>query len=177
MMERNVRVDLGLREQHNILTWAKLAATLRTKVDREMFGKKEITFDPVIEVSARLIGQLAKLYSCAPVVLDSDNIPEIVHQLAAKVVRDIIDFKSNRMKVVSTLTKDFISRDEIKERSKIESVDRINTELEDLLALRLVEAIKAPSKSGLGTHTWRFRLKNQLIQSIEALAAEETICL
>lgn len=177
MMGRNVRVGLGPREMHNIRIWAQLAATLRTKVDREMFGKKEITFDPVIEVPARLIGQLCKLYLCAPVVLDSDVIPPMVHQLAAKVVRDVIDFRSNRMKVCKTLLSEFISRDEIKERSGIDSTDRINTELEDLLALKLVEFVKMPSRSGLGSHVYKFKLKNFLIQGIEHLGAEERICL
>lgn len=177
MMERNVRVALGPREMHNIRTWSKLAATLRTKVDREQYGKKEITFDPVVEVPARLIGQLAKLYLCAPVVLDCDVIPPMVHQLAAKVVRDIIDFRSNRMKVCKTLLEEYISRDEIKERSGIESIDRINTELEDLVALKLVEAVKKPSNSGLGSHVWKFKLKSFLIQGIEHLGAEERICL
>ena len=177
MMERNVRVGLGPREMHNIRIWATLAATLRTKVDREMYGKKEITFDPVIEVPARLIGQLCKLYLCAPVVLDSDVIPPMVHQLAAKVVRDIIDFRSNRMKVCKTLLTEFRSRDEIKEMSGIESIDRINTELEDLVALKLVEWAKMPSNSGLGSHVYKFKLKSFLIQGIEHLGAEERICL
>lgn len=177
MMERNVRVGLGPREILNIRIWAQLAATLRTKVDREQYGKKEITFDPVIEVPARLIGQLCKLYLCAPVVLDADVIPPMVHQLAAKVVRDIIDFRSNRMKVCKTLLADFISRDEIKERSGIESVERINTELEDLMALKLVEVTKAASRSGLGSHVLKFKLKNSLVQGIEHLGAEDQICL
>lgn len=177
MMERNVRVTLGPREMLNIRIWANLAATLRTKVDREVWGKKEITFDPVKEVAARLIGQLVKLYLCAPVVLNSDVIPPMVHQLAAKVVRDIIDFRSYRMKICKTLLSEYISRDEMRERSGIESVDRINTELEDLIALKLVDYTKMPSKSGLGSHVYKFKLKSFLIQGIEHLGAEEQICL
>ena len=61
--------------------------------------------------------------------------------------------------------------------SGIESVDRINTELEDLVALKLVEWTKMPSNSSLGSHVYKFKLKSFLIQGIEHLGAEERICL
>jgi len=168
MMARNVTATLGPREQFNILSWARLAATLRTKVDREQYGKKEITFDPVIEVPARLIGQLTKLYMCAPVVLGENQPTQMVHNLVSKVVKDIIDFKSNRMKICKCLTEQPISRDEIVERTNL-SIDRVNTELEDLAALRLITGQKMPGMSGAGRHVIKLKLIEPVIQGLQNL--------
>jgi hypothetical protein len=165
LMQRPNNIQLGLREQTNIRTWARLAATLRTKVDREKFGQREITFEPVIEVPARLIGQLTKLYMCAPVVLGIDRPNELVHQLVAKVVRDIIDYNSPRMKICRVIMNEPHSRDEIVTATE-QSMERVNRELQDLIALQLVNGYKQ-SSTGVGRHVLKFQLIDSLREGLE----------
>lgn len=165
LMQKPNNVQLGIREQTNIRTWARLAATLRTKVDREKFGQREITFEPVIEVPARLIGQLTKLYMCAPVVLGIDRPNDLVHRLVAKVVRDIIDYNSARMKVCRVIMNEPHSRDEICQATDI-SMERVNRELQDLIALQLVNGFKQ-SATGVGRHVLKFQLIDSLREGLE----------
>ncbi len=173
LMERPCNTVMGVREQHNIKTLARLAATLRTKVDREKFGQREMTFEPVIEVPARLIGQLTKLYMAATVVLGLDKPNEMVHGLVNKVVRDIIDFRSYRMKVCRVIMTAPKSRDEIVLASDL-SIERVNRELEDLIALRLVNGYKAASSSGMGRHVWKFQLTDALREGLDHIGFEPT---
>lgn len=168
LMDKPCNVQLGLREQQNIKTWAKLAATLRTKVDRETFGQREIASEPIIEVPARLIGQLTKLYMCAPVVLGLDRPNALVDQLVAKVVRDIIDFKSPRMRICKLIMKQPHSRDELVDKLEM-SIERVNRELQDLVALRLVFAHKHDSASGMGRKVLRVTLHPNLTEGLEHL--------
>jgi hypothetical protein len=168
LMERPMLTQIGAMEQYNILTWARIAAMLRTKVDRELFGAKEITFDPVVEVSARLIGQLTKLYMCACVVLDIPKPNDTVHNLVAKVVRDIIDYKSARMKVVNCIRNVAMGGEEIRKETQL-SNERIQREIEDLLALNLIVAQKHPSAAGVGRHVLKFKLCDALTKGLEHL--------
>jgi hypothetical protein len=171
LMEKPCNVQLGLREQTNIKTWARLAATLRTKVDRETHGQREIASEPIVEVPARLIGQLTKLYMCAPVVLGLDRPNETVDRLVAKVTRDIIDFKSPRMKICRHIMKKPFSRDELVTVTDL-SIERVNRELQDMMALRMLYGHKTDSSSGLGRKVLRVQLSPELTASLQHIGFE-----
>jgi hypothetical protein len=171
LMQQNINVQLGMREQENIKKFARLAATLRTKVDRENNRANEIASEPIIEVPARLIGQLTKLYICATVVLGIDRPNETVHRLVAKVVRDIIDYKSYRMRVCRHIMTTAKSRDDLVQVTDM-SIERVNRELQDLIALKLVYGIRTPSNSGIGRHVLKFQLNQPLVELLQYIGFE-----
>ncbi len=171
LMEKNCTVQLGQREQQNIKTWARLAATLRTKVDRENFGQREVASEPIVEVPARLIGQLTKLYICATIVLGIDKPNETVDRLVAKVVRDIIDFKSPRMRICRHIMKRPYSRDELVQATDL-SIERVNRELQDMMLLRMLYGVASDSSSGLGRKVLKVQLTPELTASLQHIGFE-----
>ncbi len=171
LMQKNINVLLGPREQENIKKFARLAATLRTKVDRENNRGNEIASEPIIEVPARLIGQLTKLYICATVVLGLDKPNEMVQQLVAKVIRDIIDYKSYRMRIIRHIMREPRSRDELVMLTDM-SIERVNRELQDLVALKLVYGMKLPSNSGVGRHVVKLQLNQPLVELLQHIGFE-----
>jgi hypothetical protein len=171
LMEKNCTVQLGQREQQNIKTWARLAATLRTKVDRENFGQREVASEPIVEVPARLIGQLTKLYICATIVLGIDKPNETVDRLVAKVVRDIIDFKSPRMRICRHIMKRPFSRDELVQATDL-SIERVNRELQDMMLLRMLYGVASDSSSGLGRKVLKVQLTPELTASLQHIGFE-----
>lgn len=156
LMQKPPVTFMDARSQNNVLTWARLAATMRTKVDREKFGAKDISSKPIIEVPARLIGQLTKLYMCATTVLGLQKQDDRVHKLIAKVARDIMDMSSYRMKIVKLLCMDYYSRDELYEHTKI-PFERCTLELYDLIALDLLDSQKMSTG---GRYVLKFKLKD-----------------
>jgi hypothetical protein len=170
-MQKNINVLLGPREQMNIKKFARLAATLRTKVDRENNRGNEIASEPIIEVPARLIGQLTKLYICATVVLGLDKPNEMVQQLVAKVIRDIIDYKSYRMRIIRHIMREPRSRDELVMLTDM-SIERVNRELQDLVALKLVYGMKFPTNSGVGRHVVKLQLNQPLVELLQHIGFE-----
>jgi hypothetical protein len=78
LRDKPMLTQIGPQGQHAILEMAHLAALLRTKVDREQYGDREITFEPVIEASPRLVGQFTKLCMCAPVILGENTVSQKV---------------------------------------------------------------------------------------------------
>jgi len=171
LMQQNINVQLGMREQENIKKFARLAATLRTKVDRENNRGNEIASEPIIEVPARLIGQLTKLYICATVVLGIDRPNETVHRLVSKVVRDIIDYKSYRMRICRHIMTQPRSRDDLVQVTDM-SIERVNRELQDLIALKLVYGYRTPSNSGIGRHVLKFQLNQPLVELLQYIGFE-----
>jgi len=174
VLARSVSTVLGPREQMNIRMWAKLATQLRTKVDREKYGHRDITFEPVIEVPARLIGQLTKLYMCAPVIFNESKPNEIVHRLVADVTKHIIDTKSLRYRIVKQIARDWKSRDELLYGLLPEEIDpeRMNRELQDLMALKLINAAKMNNSSGIGRHVIKFQVVDKLKEGLEHLGID-----
>lgn len=166
LMEKNCNTQLDMEHQQNIKIWARLAAALRTKVDRENFGQREIASQPIIEVAARLIGQLTKLYMCAPVVLGLDRPNHLVDQLVMKVVKDIIDFKSARMMICKHIMTTPRSRDELVNLTNL-PIERVNRELQDLLALRLLFGHQTDSASGLGRKVLQVQLAPEITKSLQ----------
>jgi hypothetical protein len=167
LMQKESPIILGPREKDNILSFARLCACMRTKVDREKFGEKDMTFVPVIEVPARLIGQLTKLYLCATQVLGLDKPNEEVHRLVQKITGDIIDLSSPRLRICKLISNDFLSAGEIfKGLNENISHEKINTEMTDLVALRLLEA-RIDKTGSAGRHAYKFRLKPDIAQQLE----------
>jgi len=123
--------------QQLILRLAKLTAKMRTKVDRDMFGKGDVTFSPVAELPTRLIGQLSKAMMCVPVILGRDD-EQMSSKLLRKVVRDVIDPTSNRFRICQDLMEGWYGRDELVEASGM-SKSMVTRELDDLRILRLVD--------------------------------------
>ncbi len=164
LLDKECTIMLGPRTQSNILLLASIAGQLRTKVDREKFGQRDITFEPAIELPTRLIGQLTKLCVCAPVVLGEATVPEKVHKLLYKVVRDIIDPSSPRLRICKELSKDYLSRDQLVALTDL-SISKVTQELDDLRALKLVHERKDIG-TGPGRSIRRFTLKEELIEGI-----------
>lgn len=167
LMERTCNVHLGPKERNNALTWARLAATFRTKVDREQFGQREIQSQPIIEVPARLIGQLVKLYNCATVVLGLERPNLTVHRLVAKVTKDIMDMESARMKIAVFIKDDFKKRQDIVEALEL-PVERVTREIYDMLALGIID-VRKETLHQVGRATMTVRLKTDLKNNLDHL--------
>lgn len=169
LMARENPIILGVREKDNILAYARLCACMRTKVDREKFGEKDMTFTPVVEVPARLIGQLTKLYICATHVLGLDKPNEQVHKLVQKITADIIDVTCPRIRICRIISDEFKSRDEIYEAlGKNISEERVTTELTDLVALKLLEG-KVAGAGTPGRNRYVFRLKPEISNQLSRI--------
>lgn len=137
LLTRPMTGVLSKNLQQTILRLAKLTAKMRTKVDRDMFGKGDVTFAPVAELPTRLIGQLSKAMMCVPVILGRDD-EQMSGRLLKKVVRDVIDPTSNRFKICQDLMEGWYGRDELVEASGM-SKSMVTRELDDLRILRLVD--------------------------------------
>jgi hypothetical protein len=141
VMNRPMATTLSKELQHEIIRLSKLTARMRTKVDRDTFGKGDITFAPVSELPTRLIGQLSKMCMCVPVITGIND-ESFSRRLLRKVVRDVIDPSSNRFKLCNDLMEGWYGRDELMESTGM-SKSTTNRELDDLRALRLVDEKKA----------------------------------
>lgn len=138
MMQRETVYQLDARTQNNILTWSRLASAMRTKVDREQYGAKDIRSTPVIEAPARLIGQMSKLYMCATTVLGLQKPDERVHRLLAKVAKDIMDMNSTRMKIIKYLIQHKEAQIDTLHKQTNVSIEKVKTELVDLFILKII---------------------------------------
>lgn len=137
LLPRPMTGVLSKNLQQTILRLAKLTAKMRTKVDRDMFGKGDVTFSPVAELPTRLIGQLSKAMMCVPVILGRDD-EQMSGRLLKKIVRDVIDPSSNRFRICQDLMEGWYGRDELVEASGM-SKSMVTRELDDLRILRLVD--------------------------------------
>lgn len=138
LMARPMTSVLSRDLQHEIKKLAKLTAKMRTKVDRDTFGKGDITFAPVSELPTRLIGQLGKLCHCVPIVTGKMD-EDINRRLLRKVVRDIIDPTSNRFRLCMDLMEGWYGRDELLEHHPQMSKSTIGRELDNLRELNIVD--------------------------------------
>lgn len=166
LMERPMNTRLTPEIQTDIRRLAKLTAQMRTKVDRDMQGKGEVTFAPVIELPTRLIGQLVKMCMCVPII--SGRI-EDSRRLLRKVVKDIIDPTSNRYQMCMILIEGYYSRDEIVESTGI-TKSTVTRELDNLRILKLVDEKSVASKLGIpGRKSKVFKLKEEVIEGLISL--------
>jgi len=133
---------------------AKLAALMRTKVDRDMFGRGDITFAPVAELPTRLIGQLVKIAVCAPVVLGRSDWESTTIRLLNKVTRDIIDPSSARYRICMDLIEGWFKAEQIIQSTNL-SKNIIYREMDNLRALDLLAMQKnMGSRPGLNYYTF-----------------------
>lgn len=137
LLNRTLNTTLSKDLQTVILRLARLTAKMRTKVDRDTFGKGDITFSPVAELPTRLIGQLSKMVLCTPMILGRED-ESLAKRLLRKVVRDIIDPTSNRYRLCLDLMEGWFGRDELIESTGM-SKSMVTRELDDLRVLRLVD--------------------------------------
>ena len=164
---KEVPVMLGPREQNLVRVYARLASMMRTKVDRDRTADKDVTFKPAVEVSARLVGQLTKLYTCATIIVGRDKPNEMVHELVRKVARDIIDMDSLRYKICFAIAENYLSREQIfTTLGGTVSRNKINIELLDLAELKMIDIIKTQSDSTVGAHVYKMKLKEHIANAL-----------
>jgi hypothetical protein len=163
LMEKNTTHKLDLDTQKLILKLAWLAAAMRTQVDRDSFGKGEITFSPVKEVPSRLLGQLGKMSMCLPVVTGNDA---LVKPALKKVATDIIDPTSNRFRICQNLMEGWFSRDQLVESTDI-SRSTVTRELDNLRALGIAETKYIPT--GVGRHRMVLTLTEEVKEGMITL--------
>ena len=135
VLNRTIPYALAPDQEEFIDRAATLVAALRTDVDRDMGGKGEVTFTPVVEVPSRLIGQLMKLALIMPVVTGDKRYTD---PLVSKFCVDIIDPTSNRFQVVNCLKKGWMNRDALVEETGIPKTT-INRVLDDLRILDIAQ--------------------------------------
>jgi hypothetical protein len=135
LCERKIETPLSQEQRTKCRQLAKLAAQMRTSVDRDMYGKGEATFTPVVEVPGRLFGQLKKMCYCTNVVMgDEDKTNDILH----RVVRDIIDPTSKRYSLASIMLEGWYNFEKLQERTKMQK-STLMREMDNLRLLRLVD--------------------------------------
>ena len=111
---------------------------------------------------------------CAPVIFNESKPNEIVHRLVADVTKHIIDTKSLRYRIVKQIARDWKSRDELLYGLLPEEIDpeRMNRELQDLMALKLINAAKMNNSSGIGRHVIKFQVVDKLKEGLEHLGID-----
>lgn len=137
LLPKQLNTTLSKDLQREVLRLSKLTARMRTKVDRDTFGKGDITFSPVAELPTRLIGQLSKTTLCVPMVLGRED-ENMAKRLLRKIVRDIINPTSNRYRMCQDLMEGWYGRDELIESTGM-SKAMATRELDDLRELNLVD--------------------------------------
>ncbi len=101
LLSRQGVANLGDREKRSIFELGSLIAYMRCPVERTFKGK--LKYKPVPEVPSRIVGQLTKLFLCAPMVYGTHSVPEDVHILSNHIVADIINVDSKRFKICKAL--------------------------------------------------------------------------
>ena len=135
VLNRTIPYALAPDQEEFIDKAATLVASLRTDVDRDMGGKGEVTFTPVVEVPSRLMGQLMKMALIMPVITGDTRYTD---PLISKFCVDIIDPTSNRFALVKHLARGWVTRDQLVEDTGIPK-STINRILDDLRIINVAE--------------------------------------
>lgn len=159
LTQRELKTKIDQKTMSYIDRLSKLACALRSKVDRDMGGRGEVTFTPVQESPARLAGQLTKLCLVLPVVFNTEIPDERTHHILFKVVRDIIDPSCNRYKICMELVEGWFTPQQLHNQTEI-SVPVLSRELSDLKHLDILETKKEPNGQGVGRFTTKITLKD-----------------
>lgn len=143
LLDKSMQTEVPMEVRRKIRRLAKLATQLRTKVDRDTFGKGDVTYTPVAEIPGRLVAQLLKLYQCIPVVLGvhDERADLIVH----RVVRDIIDPTSRRFKICEILLEGYYEASTLLESTGFPATT-LQREIKDLELLKLLDFKKERSQ-------------------------------
>jgi len=163
LLKKRVLEAPTLPQEEMIDDLATLVAQMRTDVDRDMGGKGEVTFNPVVEVPSRLLGQLIKVSTIMPVVTGDNRYREAI---VKKFATDIIDPSCNRFKICRDLREGFMTRDGLVESTSIPrtTVTRI---LDDLRTLDLMEIRYATV--GVGRKRMELTLKESVKDKMRIL--------
>jgi len=167
LLERKLTTTLSDNLRQTILRRAQLTSIMRTKVDRDMQGRGEITFQPISEIPTRLIGQYVKLAVCAPVVLGKPEYEKTVTKLLNKVTTDIIDPTSYRYKMSMDLQEAWFTRDGLVESTGLPQ-GVVTRELDNLRALNLVRE-KTAAGTRPGSKVKVFTLEESIKEHLREL--------
>jgi ribosomal protein L37AE/L43A len=163
LMNKSITSALPADEEDFIDRISTLVASMRTDVDRDMGGRGEVTFSPVVEVPSRLIGQLMKLALIIPIVTGDKRYSD---RLITKIAVDIIDPTSNRFQIVRQLRDGWFSREQLVEATGIPKTT-VTRVLDDIRILKMVD-IKY-SASGVGRKRMDLTLNDNLKENITLL--------
>lgn len=115
---------------------AKLAANLRTTVDRHEYGLKygEVAFEPLSEAGNRIYAQISKLAISLAILEGKSEIDEEIYQVAYKVAFDTV--YSFQIKILEYMFRNpkCVTKKELGEQLEI-SLQSVGTHVEDLLVL------------------------------------------
>jgi len=75
------------------------------------------------------------------------------------------------MRIVRHIMKEPRSRDELVMLTDM-SIERVNRELQDLIALKLVHGFKSSSSSGVGRHVLKLQLNQPLVELLQHIGFE-----
>lgn len=169
LLNRQLQTYVDPKTDRYMSVLADLCSKMRTKVDRDNFGRGEVTFQPVPESPTRLVQQFNKLCTVLPVVFGSTHVDERTHKILFKVVRDIIDTSSPRYRICQELIEEPCTMMALHKKTGM-SLPVLSRELDNLRALNMVNWDKVstglPGRSAL-SFTLVDKLKEGLILSDE----------
>jgi len=164
LLDRPMNTVIDQRTSKYITMLSNLAAVMRTKVDRDMQGRGEVTFAPVAESPTRLIGQLTKLCQVLPVVFGTSRPEKQTHQILFKVVRDIIDQTSLRYRICDMLLEGEFTLQQLVENTGINQTTMVR-ELDNLRQLDIAD-IKVGEAKGPGRKPKLLILKDSIKEAL-----------
>lgn len=169
LRERELDSTLDEEFQQAVIELCDLTALMRTQVDRGFRGKVESP--PVPELPTRLIGQMfiASLSLCA--VFGVNKPSHEVYQIVCKLLRDTINPRSNRFKIVECLAeKPGIGALDLADNIQIPEAT-LREELDDLLMLNYIDRKKVGSStaSGPGRHRYAIYLQPKIAEPMRLI--------
>ena len=137
LLTRTETADLGTKEDDAILQLGSLISYMRASVQRDYKGK--LKYKPYPEVPSRIVGQLTKVFQCAPTTFNTKHVPPIVHKLVRHQVRDIINVHSLRYKICEVLHRTpAIVGDEIMKALHPLTPENVAREVENMCELGMI---------------------------------------
>lgn len=150
--------NIGDKEKQAILRLGNVIAYLRADVKRDHKGR--VRYKPYPEVPSRIVGQLTKVFMCAPRIFNTNSVPQSVHNLANHIACDVINVSSNRFKICEALT--FcpgMTGDQIIEATKIPALE-CEIEVDDMRLLGMLDM--QSKRTGVNNIVWQFGLKKDI---------------
>lgn len=165
LLARTGVATLGDREKEAIFNYGNLISYMRCPVERNFKGK--LKYKPIPEVPSRIVGQLTKLYLCAPMVFNTTSVPDDVHLLASHIAADIINIDSRRFKVCKALwVEPKVTGEELAKISGLSLVEA-EQEIEDMNVLGMLNLSTKRVSSQTLLHT--FSLRDDIYKQFESI--------
>lgn len=165
LYERPNKTSLDSRTEMYIKKLANLAVAMRTKVDRDMYGRGDITFAPVQESPTRLIGQFTKVCQVLPIIFETTVPDERTHGILFKLARDIIDVSSVRYRICQELCEGYFTMMQLVEMTGL-SQSMVVRELDNIRSLNMVTERIATLPGQLGRKARAFTLTDKLKEAL-----------